>query len=345
MGGDRHFRWVLAAYPADCHSSQARALGSAGGFSGAQIWRIEAPRGSLCLRRWPGEHPSRERLQFIHDVLKHVRQQGLTTVPVPISTREGATFVREAGKLWELAPWMPGESDYLARRSLGKLTAALAALAEFHVAAETFPRLDGGRTPSPGIATRLSRLESFTPERLGRLSRAVGAQEWPELADRATLLLEQFPRHADSVRGLLRGAAEATVCLQPCIRDIWHGHVLYQGDLVTGLVDFGAMQYETVAGDAARLLGSMVDEQGRGWREGLAAYEAVRPLAPAERGLLDAYDRSGVLLSGMNWLVWILEEGRHFENKAGVLERIDQNLGRLLHSDSSVAGTIAKDRA
>ena len=69
-------------YPTDCQPSHIEPLGSAGGMSGAQFWRITAPRGTLCLRRWPIEHPSPERLQFIHAVLRHAAASGIA-----ISTR------------------------------------------------------------------------------------------------------------------------------------------------------------------------------------------------------------------------------------------------------------------
>ncbi len=62
---------IVRRYPADCQPTRVESLGSAGGLSGARFWRIVAPRGVLVLRRWPTEHPTPERLQFIHAVLQH----------------------------------------------------------------------------------------------------------------------------------------------------------------------------------------------------------------------------------------------------------------------------------
>ena len=64
---------------------------------------------------------------------------------------------------------------------------------------------------------------------------------------------------------------------------------------MSGLIDFGGMRADTVAGDIARLLGSLVADDADGWQTGLAAYDRRRPLSPDERRLVTAFDHSGVL--------------------------------------------------
>ena len=103
---------ILRLYSFDAGSLQIQPLGSAGGMSGAQFWRVVAPCGALVLRRWPTEHPTPERLRFIHAVLDHAVQNGITFVPQPLRTRAGESFVSHAGQLWELTPWMPGTAAY-----------------------------------------------------------------------------------------------------------------------------------------------------------------------------------------------------------------------------------------
>src|SRR5688572_15466604 len=98
---------LLERYPIDCQPTQVEPLGSAGGMSGAQFWRIQAPRGVLALRRWPTEHPSPTRLEFIHAVIEDAGRT-LDFLPVPITTRNGETFICDYRHLWDLAPWMPG---------------------------------------------------------------------------------------------------------------------------------------------------------------------------------------------------------------------------------------------
>jgi len=129
---------VLASYPAECQHQAIEDLGSAGGFSGARFWRLDTPGGDLCLRCWPAEHPTAEGLEFIHYVLWYVRQADFDLVPLPLETTSQSSYVRCAGHLWELTPWMPGDADYTADVRPEKLRAAIISLAQFHVACDSF---------------------------------------------------------------------------------------------------------------------------------------------------------------------------------------------------------------
>jgi homoserine kinase type II len=133
---------------------------------------------------------------------------------------------------------------------------------------------------------------------------------------------------ASNIAGDLAAATHCRVPLQVCLRDIWRPHVLFQGAAVTGIVDFGAMDVDSVAGDVARLLGSMAGG-AEAWQIGLAAYESIRPLGDDERSLVGAYDRSGVLLSALNWLRWLLVEGRTFPDESAVHGRLEELTERL----------------
>ena len=124
-------------------------------------------------------------------------------------------------------------------------------------------------------------------------------------------------------------ASSRQVPLQPCIRDIWHDHVLFQGEEVSGLIDFGALRIENVATDVARLLGSLVGNDKRGWQRGLDAYAEVRPLSSDELQLAEAFDLSGTLLGGINWVQWIYLEERQFEDRGAVLGRLGEHVARL----------------
>src|SRR5690242_7741031 len=112
MVADSDLRQVLAAYPSDCQPKTVQNLGAGGGFSGARLWRLETSRGPLCLRRWPEEHPSREGLEFIQAVLRHVTSEGFALVLGPLDTQQGAGYVEHDRHLWELTRWMPGEANY-----------------------------------------------------------------------------------------------------------------------------------------------------------------------------------------------------------------------------------------
>ena len=135
------FQEVLAQYLPEFQPTHVEPLGSAGGMSGAQFWRVSAVvRGSpdpappklgvglptpYILRRWPAEHPSPDRLRFIHAVLRHAAERGCGFLPVPVTLQTGQSFVSHSGHLWELEPWMPGVADYDRLPSVAKLRAAM----------------------------------------------------------------------------------------------------------------------------------------------------------------------------------------------------------------------------
>ena len=320
---------VLAEYPRRLRPLRVEALASAGGFSGAALWRVAAPAGLFCLRRWPPEHPSPDRLTYIHAVLRHVGGCGLAIVPVPRLTSQGRTFVQRNGRLWELAPWLPGQADYRQDPRPERLAAALQALARFHVAAACFPGLDAAPRPSPGLVERREFLDRLLRQEFAAIRLAVGRQPASPLVERARRLIDLFPKLATPIQSEMEAAVRSPLPLVPCLRDIWHDHVLFTGERVTGLVDFGALRPESVAGDVARLVGSLAGDDAAGWIGGIQAYQQVRPLGPAELRSLPAFDHSTVLLSGMNWLRWLFVEGRRFEKVAWVMARLDETLGRV----------------
>jgi homoserine kinase type II len=270
-------------------------------------------------------------LQFIQAVLWHVHQEGFHLVPLPLETSRHGGYVTHASHLWELAPWMPGRADYHERPSSQRLRAAMQALAQFHEAATSFPLPDVSPVPSPGIRQRWEQLEQLQSGGLARLRNSIQPALWPALAERAERLLSLFPLAAPQVSTLLSRALTARAPLTPCLRDIWHDHVLFEGDDVSALIDFGALRPENVAADVSRLLGSLVADDHDDWSAGLAAYQTIRPLLSVERQLVTAFDSSSVLLSGLNWIQWVLVEGRQFEAREAIITRLDAVLNRLTH--------------
>lgn len=358
--------WLRAHYPPDCWPQNIEPLGSAGGFSGARLWRLQSPRGSLLLRRWPADSVTAERLEWIHDVLGHVsrnahidgrpaadtsfRPTSTPPVPAPVPLAERRhdgrrqTFLLHLGHFWELTPWLPGRADFWPEKQPQKLTAALAALAHFHLASQAF----GGhglqpKRPSPGLQRRHAQTQALLSGGLRELIGAIDRlkqhpaghkhsalpgfdmdQRGQLIALAEGVLLPALAVHAGRVERELTTACEVAVPQFPCLRDIWHDHVLFVGDRVSGLVDFGAMSVETVAGDIARLLASLIGNDLHLWSLGLAAYQAVRPLDLAEQRLISVFDLSGRLLAADNWLRWLSIEGRRFADAEAVLARISQ---------------------
>jgi len=331
VGNPYDLNSVLAAYPADCQPIGPAPRQLVGGFSGSQIWRLEAVCGPLCLRLYAAEHPTADRLRWIHWVLLRAVDQGLTFVPLPIRTRSGERFIEQAGRLWELSPWLAGEPIQLrfahSAADPQLIKSAMATLARFHQAVAGHSR--SGHCL--GILERLRQLGEWQSGGAGRLKLQIDADRarWPELAERSPKVLSQFNDLAPQVVDSAKKVIGFRVPIHPCIRDIHRDHILFQENKVTGLIDFGAMDNDNVSCDIARLLRSMVGDVNSFWPDGLTAFERIYPLSDEERLLVRAYDESGVLLSGINWLKWVFIENRQFDDRPGVLKRFDEITCRL----------------
>jgi homoserine kinase type II len=127
----------------------------------------------------------------------------------------------------------------------------------------------------------------------------------------------------------LNEASTINVPLFPVIRDLWHDHVLFTGDDVTGIVDFGALRVDSAACDLSRLLGSLVGNDREAWEFARQQYNSIRPLSADEWKLAQALDEANVILAGLNWLDWICVQGRTFESYDAVYARLDEMLVRL----------------
>ncbi len=333
---------VLAAYPFVGRPKSVQSMGGAGGFSGARFWQVETTRGRLCLRRWPVEYPKVGDLRFIHAVLRHVAEKGFELAPVPLENSAGATYTSHDGHLWELTPWLPGEASSSDRPSEARHVAAMECLAEFHRATEQFCWREAEPQkvacpvvgPSAGIRKRAEVLREWMAGRAGQLREVIGRRNASvEMSDRAERLLRLLPQWGPVVAENLAQFDGCSVPLQPCIRDVWQDHLLFQGEKVSGLIDFGSMGIDNVSCDVARLLGSFAGHSSDLWRTGIEAYASIRGLSERELGLVQAFDRSGVLLGACNWAGWVLLEGRVFEDPKAVLRRMDALMERL-ESDS-----------
>jgi Ser/Thr protein kinase RdoA (MazF antagonist) len=298
-------------------------LGSAGGFSGARLWKLHSTTGAFCLRRWPTTHPDASQLQSIHRVLVHARHNGCPFVAAPIVNRRDERVTRHDGALWEISNWMPGSADFHADPNDLRLKNMLQSLATFHLTSAQV-NLDFGQ--SANLQSRIKQLQTLP----GTLEKLAGVGDLPvELRRLNQLVWANGMAVAQPLLQNLMRFANVHFAVQPIIRDVWHDHVLFVENSVSGLVDFGAMQMDNIAFDLARLLGSTIGDQAERWPLALETYSQIRPLSQSERELIPLLDQTGVLLGSVNWLSWICVERRQFENWELVKKRIDYLEGRF----------------
>src|SRR5262245_28288594 len=90
-------------------------LGSAGGFSGAALWRVGGKDPDFCLKALPAG-PDAGRHGQIGALLDWTRRRhDLKYVPRPFVVSE------IADRVWEMVEWMPGTADFHANPSAERL--------------------------------------------------------------------------------------------------------------------------------------------------------------------------------------------------------------------------------
>ena len=326
----------------DVSQIQMESLGVTGGFSGAVIWKVSAAGNDLCLRRWPQIHPSLTGLMAIHGLLEHTAAAGCDIVPVPLQTRYGETpFVHE-GHLWELTPWMPGEASLASQPTTEKLASAMTALARFHQAAESY-RFEAKvphEAPSPGLQERLAMIHHLQQGELEHLWRETRAAQASDLRELAFEMLEGIGHTLDFVAKHLEKIAPTPLPLQWCLRDVRHDHLLFTGKQVSGLLDFGAVAVDSVSGDVARLLGSIVNDHPARWQSGIESYALQRSLSSVERQAIAGFDQGSLICSGANWVRWLFVEGRAFPQIHALHEQLIWLRNRLQTLATPSAGNV-----
>ncbi len=117
--------------------------------------------------------------------------------------------------------------------------------------------------------------------------------------------------------------------MQYCLCDVWHDHILYVGDEVTGVIDYGAIKPDCVAVDLARLLGSLIPDDSERMQQALAIYSAIHPVPSDVLRLSAVLDRAGSVVGLTNWLRWLYLEKRPYSEAAGVARRMETLLKRV----------------
>lgn len=325
-------REILEQY-AGVRTSSLVSLGNHGGFSGARLWRAETISGDICVRAWPHGKIDTNRLSYIHSLMRKASSAGLAFVPAVRETRSGRTWVEHAGRLWDVTTWKPGTADFRQHPTEARLAAACRGLAQLHIA---WADAAAPVTPCPAVQRRLQCHAEWTTLLAGGwrpdFETTLLAQVRP-IAERAW---QKLPPMIDAVPAMLELWKTCPLPVQPCLCDICHDHVLFEQDTVTGIIDYGSAKQDNVAGDLARILGSLVGNEERLLPAGIGAYHQVRPLSPEEERLIRVLDVTGLVLGVVTWLRWLYHDGRSFEDEHAVAQRMQSLVARL--EDSTAHG-------
>jgi aminoglycoside phosphotransferase (APT) family kinase protein len=119
-----------------------------------------------------------------------------------------------------------------------------------------------------------------------------------------------------------------TFALHPCIRDLRSAHVLFSGQLVTGIIDYGATGVDHPAADLARLL-SDFSVDPRLFTVGLNAYRAGRSTSEVPDAFVEVLARAGAVCSVLGWLIRFFIRHEPAADESAVATRLTVLVDRL----------------
>lgn len=315
---------VLSHYPESLQpTGPFEALGNAGGRSGASLWRYPSRIGPRLIRLWPERDATVDRVQAIHSWLGQAR--GIPCIPQPAETRQREAMVVRSGRIWQVEPWMPGVALPASHWHPEMLAAAVRRLGELHLCLRKFGR--SGR--SPGVLARLSELRNLRAGGLVRLQRCVDSFEATDERELALRWCAWAHPRIETVEAALLRVMDDELWIQPCLRDCRAEHFLWVDAALVGLVDFGAMDFDTPILDLSRLW----LEGDATWRAGLMAeYQRLGTVESSSLRLLRPLADATGLLIGHHWIRWHFEEQRGLPTEM-VRSGLRRSLGWLSRSD------------
>lgn len=315
-------RQVLDAFGVQPHAIES--LGNAGGFSGSQIFKVAAADQTYCLKRWPASTDI-QKLRWIHRVLVFAAANGCRALTTPRPTRRGTTLYADARGFWELTGWARGQANYLAQPCPAKLDSAIRFLAQFHQAAARF---HFNFAASENVVMAIERLNQFdaivaAAKRSRSTEYSASFQQINEFAGEGRHLATKLAGQLDEFRDLRLPS-------HPVIRDIRAEHLYFEGDQLSSVIDFGAMRIDSVACDLSRMLGDCCRGDKRKMKQALDIYHSLRPLSDSERELVPILDRTSVVVGLLNWMDWLGQQQRHFDDPAQVHSRVNSLFQRFV---------------
>lgn len=261
-------------------------------------------------------------------MLQSVVDQGFpeAILPLPLKTLAGATLLEKNGRLYELTRWMPGQADFNLHPTEARIHAVATTLAEFHRKCPPVSDSEVRGEQLAGFRQRQHLIHSLKTGMLSQIESRLSALPFRETAHTA---IQCYKILEPGISRQLERLRYHNFRQQVCIRDIWHDHILFESDQISGLVDFGAMGIDNPATDLARLFGSLFQNCTPWWQLGTQAYQTIFELSAPELELIEVYDRSSTMLAGMNWLKWILVENRKFDSLVPIEKRISTMVTRM----------------
>ncbi len=283
------------------------------GLSQASLWKWECPLASFVVKQHPS-HRSSERTAAVHRFRGEMRRRGVACISVPETwklesarfpiSRSAPTIFHFQHSDWEYMRWMPGrpvtQIDAISHRQLEQ---AMQTLALLHAKSIQW---DVRISKSIGIENRSNSLKQLHHEWTGRLVSTYIQRPQAELVEPFVRFARHWSPTLDRFLGPLRTIEAASAWIS---RDLHRDHVLFQEDILSGLIDLDAADVDWPLFDLVRFLGSTISlENVERWSQALDCYEhflsnriesAIFPIG--WRAWLRPLCTVSLLLSGLYW--------------------------------------------
>ncbi|MBX3422448.1 MAG: aminoglycoside phosphotransferase family protein [Pirellulaceae bacterium] len=320
------------------------------GLSSAGVWRLAIPAGDGCLKAWPLACTPVVRLARIHHCQRMLTDAGLSFIPALANSPLGGTWIESGQHLWEVTSWQAGQPDGSESAGPVRRKAASVALASIH---RIWRKNECRVATSPAVGIRIEKIQYYRTQLrqwdsagtnsaiLPWSAEGIGQSAGTKLSDLSRRTIEHFRNSADRLQTQLT-ALQFPTLVHVALRDIHCQHVLFTGDQVSGVIDFGAVQADEPLIDLVRLLTSLSPRDKSARYEtlewylnqttsegiGVSVLHSWKREAAWRFGVLDEVS---TLLSAMQWLDWLVWQERQFKQPvlqlyrrwAGLLERLD----------------------
>lgn len=301
---------------------------SAGGFSGARVAKIESSVGTFALKSHPKQF--RDRVLANHAFQEFLATQ--TALPIPCLHRWSQGRIRRASveehgigrvvgtkpppdtllvkdeSCWELSDWMPGQpvrsTGWIRDESLNHVIDAIAAMhsrvrdwsPNWSIPADCTER---------GLELRANKLLGFVQSGFDKCK-----AQWELFADRhGHPVLLALGRILSQARALGARLLEPMQSLATnphpshwIARDLWREHFLFDGDGLTGIIDFTASKISWPGLDLSRSLGTFLLDEDPRWESAVERYRSVAGPNEIEFNDIRVTHRVSTLLSAMHYV-------------------------------------------
>ena len=271
------------------------------GFSSTRVWRYTTSIGDWAIRWTPQTTSDRERMAWIAIYLSKLRINGAAYLPTPLHLKTGESFVENRSGLLQVETWMSGDRLTPTSTENQKQT-AIYSLADFHkLSGRLAQRSVAPLEITSAFQKRIQLLEQI------ELNERPSSPAWDELQGLIKDGVGPARRKLEEVRD-----CETTIL--PVHGDSRAEHFLFTGDQLTGLIDFGAMRFDTPWVDLARLCGDLsTGDQNEFCR--LIAIYADQIDSNVDVNAVTALHLSGIVIACARWLSWLdrplSERGEH----------------------------------